>query len=60
MKSLKIYKLANYQERNYSYGQNKITFIITLPDAKTGRGKEQPDARQELYSLFDGSAQIFP
>ena len=43
-----------------SYGQNKITFIITLPDAKTGRGKEQPDARQELYSLFDGSAQIFP
>lgn len=26
-----------------NYGQNKITFIITLPDAKTGRGKEQPD-----------------
>lgn len=23
-----------------SYGQNKITCTITLPDAKTGRGKE--------------------
>lgn len=60
MKSLKIYKLANYQERNYSYGQNKITCIITLPDVETGRGKEQPDARQELCCCIDGSAQIFP
>ena len=29
--------------KNRRNGQNKITFIITLPDAKTGRGKEQPD-----------------
>lgn len=42
-----------------SYVQNKITYIITLPDDKTGRGKEQPDARQELCFCIDGSAQIF-
>lgn len=32
---------------------------ITLPDVKTRRGKEQPDARQELCRCIDGSAQIF-
>lgn len=40
--------LALHVEERVSYEQNRFTFIITLPDVETGRGKEQPDVRQEL------------